>query len=136
MNNDFIKKLSCGLLMLILGIAMIVVFVRLVFAAKKGRRVIATVVDVIEKRRVVKRIRVRTEYIHIYEYYDNLELRTYRSRVRSTIHKSLGTQETLYITEKDMIIEKDTCITFLVTGLLLSFFGGAFVIAAIISNET
>ncbi|MDE7294638.1 MAG: hypothetical protein K2N72_09475 [Oscillospiraceae bacterium] len=132
MNNYSLKMTAFGLLFLILGIFMTINAVRLIISAKNGRRVIATVVDVIQKRHIERKHRVRYYYIHTYEYYDNLEPKLYQSRERESTQRPIGSEETLYISADGFIIEKITCVKLLVIGLVFLAFGVFFIINAFV----
>ncbi|MDE6591887.1 MAG: hypothetical protein K2K57_02335 [Oscillospiraceae bacterium] len=120
-----------ALFFFIMGTVMTISAMKLIISAKNGRRVIATVVDVIKKQRITRKRRVQDYYIHTYEYYDNLEPKLYQSRERAWAPKPIGSEETLYISEKGFIIEKITCIKLIVMGLVFYFFGVLFIIGAV-----
>lgn len=128
--REFFIMLISGLLFFIIGAAMTVTFLKLANAAKNGRKVTATVVDVIKSRRRGSKGRMRTFYTPVYEYYDGGEVKTYQSRVGTTAQKPVGTEETMYISADGEIIEKDSCYMNLVMGLVFSVVGVCFLIGA------
>ncbi len=131
MGNYATVTTAFGLLFLILGTVAAISAVRLIISAKNGRRVIATVVDVIKKQRISRKRRVQDYYIHTYEYYDDLEPKLYQSREREWAPKPIGSEETLYISEKGFVIEKITCVKLVLMGLVFYFFGVLFIIGAV-----
>lgn len=131
MDNYSLKMTAFGLLFIALGTFAAVNAVRLIISAKNGRRVIATVVDVVKKQRIERKHRVRNYYIHTYEYYDNLEPRLYQSREKSSTQKPIGSEETLYISADGFVIEKITCVRLLVSWLVFYAFGVLFIINAV-----
>ena len=108
--------------------------VRLIIAAKNGRKVTAEIVDVITSRRKVRRRRggssMRTFYTPVYEYYDGGEVKTYQSKVSMTMQITVGKEETLYISENGEIIEKAICYLYLAVGVLFAAVGAFFIFGA------
>ncbi len=127
MNNYSFMMSAFGLLFFIIGAVMTIIAVRLIIAAKNGRKVTAEIVDVITSRRKVRRRRggssMRTFYTPVYEYYDGGEVKTYQSKVSTTMQITVGKEETLYISENGEIIEKVSCYLYLLVGIVFAAVG-------------
>ncbi|MDE6591888.1 MAG: hypothetical protein K2K57_02340 [Oscillospiraceae bacterium] len=134
MEFEFLAMILSGGIFFIIGAAITAVSIKFVIDARNGREVTATVVDVIESRRRGRKGRMRTFYTPVYEYYDG-ELKTYTSRVATTAKKVIGSEETLYISEKDEVIEKENTYMFLIIGIVFAAVGAFFIIGTVYAMQ-
>ena len=121
-----------GAIFIIIGIALIIDYVRNNAEIKNSREINAVIVDFVEKKRSTQGDGTfHMIYAPVYEYYDG-EVKRFTSPVSSTGHEALGTEVTLYISESGKINERRSVIITLIIGIIFAAAGAGFVVLALV----
>ncbi|MBD5140276.1 MAG: hypothetical protein HDT25_02505 [Ruminococcus sp.] len=122
-----------GVVFLVLGVILLLVSLWNIVRMENSRRVIAMVVDVIETRSNYREEEsTGVLYTPVYEYYDNGEVRTYKSLVSTSMLVEVGDKATLYISDNGIIYEKTSTLITLFMGILFAVTGGMFTFVTVV----
>lgn len=124
-DKTIIKALSSafGILFLLIGSIMIIVSVGVNVRINSSRQVSARVAEVIETRTKTRKDYESVLYTPVYEYYDDGEVRTYKSLVSTSMPVEAGSEATLYISENGTIYERRGTPAALFIGIIFAAFG-------------
>lgn len=122
-----------GVVFLVLGAILLLVSLWKIVRMENSRRVIAMVVEVIETRSNYREEEsTDVLYTPVYEYYDNGELKTYKSLVSTSMLVEVGDKATLYISENGIIYERTSTMITLFMGILFAVTGGMFTFVTVV----
>lgn len=115
-----------GILFSVIGIALIVVFVRQVIAMRNGYELDARIVDYEEKR--VTRYHnghssTYITYAPVYEYTDVGNVRRYTSEVGISVIPTIGEETTVFISKSGEVYEKRGAVGVLIIGIVCTVLG-------------
>ncbi|MCM1522910.1 MAG: hypothetical protein NC120_00475 [Ruminococcus sp.] len=128
--NRTVSVVIMTVLFLAIGIGLLIGSAVTVSRMNISRRVNATVTDVVRVRSKGHSQR-KFLYAPVYEYYDNGELKIYKSSVSSSKAAEIGSEATLYIYGDGKIYERcGTAITLFV-GVIFTAAGGVFAFTAV-----
>lgn len=120
-----------GILFSVIGIVMIINFVRQIAAMRNCYEIDARIVDYEEKRITHRRNGHRSTtvtYAPVYEYIDFGETKRYTSKVGTSIVPTLGNEVTLYLSTGGKVYEKGSAVATLVLGIVCLVLGVLFVV--------
>ncbi len=129
--------MAFGVFFLAAGAVLIIAALGLNARMDNCRRVSATVVNVVEsverRRSTIRHNRHRSTkmYTPIYEYYDGGELKTYQSRTSTSWAADIGSETTLYISDKGKIYERSGSLVILLVGIVFAVVGGVFTLVTV-----
>ena len=121
-----------GAIFIIIGIALVIDYIRHNAEIKNSREVNAVIVDFVEKKRITQGDGTfHMIYAPVYEYYDG-EVKRFTSPVSSAGHEALGTEVTLYISERGKVNERRSVVITFIMGIIFLLMGVVFVLLAFV----
>lgn len=121
-----------GAIFIIIGIALVIDYIRHNAEIKNSREVNVVIVDFVEKKRITQGDGTfHMIYAPVYEYYDG-EVKRFSSPVSSTGHEALGTEVTLYISERGKVNERRSVVITFIMGIIFLLMGVVFVLLAFV----
>ena len=121
-----------GAIFIIIGIALVIDYIRHNAEIKNSREVNAVIVDFVEKKRITQGDGIfHMIYAPVYEYYDG-EVKRFTSPVSSAGHEALGTEVTLYISERGKVNERRSVVITFIMGIIFLLMGVVFVLLAFV----
>ena len=121
-----------GAIFIIIGIAIVIDYIRHNAEIKNSREVNAVIVDFVEKKRITQDDGTfHMIYAPVYEYYDG-EVKRFTSPVSSAGHEALGTEVTLYISERGKVNERRSVVITFIMGIIFLLMGVVFVLLAFV----
>ncbi|MDE7288922.1 MAG: hypothetical protein K2N71_05380 [Oscillospiraceae bacterium] len=131
-ENLMIEFAIFGAIFIIIGIALVIDYIRHNAEIKNSREINATIVDFVEKKRSTQGDGTfHMIYAPVYEYYDG-EVKRFTSPVSSTGQVQLGTEVTLYISESGKVSERRSVVITLIMGIIFAAVGAVFVVLALV----
>ncbi len=120
-----------GAIFIIIGIALIIDYVRHNAEIKNSREVSGKIVDFIKRTGRSQHGHMHTYIYPVYEYYDDGEFKKHESNVSVMPPKPLGTEVTLYIDHDGKVREAQGTSLMVLVGVIFAVVGAIFAVIAL-----